>query len=137
MNLESKLKAAFVAECRQAGAWARRHEDRYALGMLDMSIKFPNLPHIMVEAKLVPHQQFEPTPRQFEEGLRYEKAGGIAVLIAWDPKTMRMYVHQWVNTTHKEDSWPPDGAAPGLHVQALRTWLINRATASLGRKENG
>ena len=71
MNLESKLKAQLVTDCKKLGAYARRLEDRYALGLLDLSIKFPGHPHLLAEAKIVEHQKFAPTLRQYEEGKRY------------------------------------------------------------------
>ena len=96
MNLESKLKADLVTECRKLGAYARRHEDRYAIGLLDLSIKFPSHPHLLAEGKIVEHQKFAPTPRQYEEGKRYTAAGGLCALIGWDKTTKVMFVaHPW------------------------------------------
>ena len=79
MNLECKLKTTLVTECRKLGAYARRHEDRWAIGLLDLSIKFPGHPHLLAEAKIVDWQKFEPTPRQYVEGQRYEAAGGLCL----------------------------------------------------------
>ena len=46
MNLESELKTKLVSACVKLGAYARRLEDRYALGLLDLDIKFPGHPHL-------------------------------------------------------------------------------------------
>jgi hypothetical protein len=127
MNLESKLKTQLVADCRGLGAYARRHEDRYAIGLLDLAIKLPGHPHLLAEGKLIPHQSFAPTLRQFEEGQRYIAAGGLCALIGWDPKTKVMYVHEWAKTALRKDSFPPGGSY-GPHAETLRDWLIWRMT---------
>ena len=122
MNLESKLKAALVNDCHQLGAYARRHEDRYAIGLLDLAIKFPGHPHLLAEAKLVPHQSFAPTLRQYEEGRRYEAAGGLCALIGWDPKTKAMFIHPWSKTATKAECFPPGGGYKA-HAETLKDWL--------------
>ena len=127
MNLESKLKTALVSDCRKLGAYARRHEDRRAVGLLDMAIKFPGYPHLLAEGKLVPHQAFAPTLRQWEEGNRYIAAGGLCCLIGWDPKTKVMFVHPWAQEGSRANSFPPGGSYKG-HAEALREWLVWQAT---------
>jgi hypothetical protein len=122
MNLESRLKAALVTECKKLGAWARRHEDRYAIGLLDLSIKFPGCPHVLAEAKIVEHQSFGPTLRQWEEGENYLNAGGMAILIGWDKATKAMFIHHWAKKATKADSFPPGGSFKP-HAQTLKEWL--------------
>ena len=128
MNLESELKTKLVADCRKLfGAYARRHEDRRAVGLLDLAIKFPGYPDLKAEGKLVEHQKFAPTLRQWEEGERYIKAGGICALIGWDPKTKVMFVHEWAKSAFRGTSFPPGGSYKG-HAETLRDWLEWRAT---------
>jgi hypothetical protein len=127
MNLESKLKTELASECRKLGAYARRLEDRYAIGLLDLTIKFPGCPHLMAEGKLVAHQSFGPTLRQYEEGRRYEAAGGLCALLGWDPKTKVMFVHRWAKTATKADSFPPGGSYKE-HAQTLLEWLVWQTT---------
>ena len=123
MNLESKLKADLVTECKKLGAYARRHEDRYALGLLDLSIKFPDRPHLLAEGKIVEHQKFEPTPRQWKEGVDYTKAGGLCCLIGWDKQTKAMFIHHpWSRWAMKEDCFPPGGGYKS-HAETLKDWL--------------
>ena len=78
MNLESKFKTALVSAINALGDGhdAVRHEDRYALGLLDLSIKIRGYPHLEAEGKLVPHQKFAPTLRQWVEGESAIAAGG-------------------------------------------------------------
>lgn len=110
MNLESKLKAELVADCRKHGAYARRLEDRYAIGLLDLTIKFPGHPHLLAEGKIVEHQSFGPTQRQFVEGLRYIEAGGVCALLAWDKASKVMFIHEWAEVANKANSFPPGGS---------------------------
>ena len=121
-NRESKLKTDLVGACRDLGAYARRHEDRFAIGLLDLSIKFPNHPHLLAEGKIVAHQAFAPTLRQYEEGRRYIAAGGLCALIGWDLKTKVMFVHPWAKTGSKADSFPPGGSYKD-HAQTLKDYL--------------
>jgi hypothetical protein len=127
MNLESRLKAELVAACRDLGAYARRHEDRYALGLLDLAIKFPGYPHLLAEAKVVAHQTFAPSLRQYLEGKRYTDAGGLCALIGFDKKTKAMFIHDWAEAATKADSFPPGGGYKP-HAETLRDWLKWRAT---------
>ena len=123
MNLESRFKAKLVDLCRARGAYARRLEDRYAIGLLDLTIKFPGHPHLLAEGKLVPHQSFAPSIRQWHEGESYRAVGGLCVLIGWDPKTKQMYVHEWAKTAKKEASFT---AHNGDDAQLLLAWLDTR-----------
>lgn len=127
MNLESKLKTDLVAACRNLGAYARRLEDRYAIGLLDLTIKFPGHPHILAEGKIVEHQSFAPTLRQFLEGERYIKAGGLCCLIGWDKQTKLMFVHDWAKTATKRDSFPPGGSSKPYGT-TLKEWLEWQST---------
>ncbi len=127
MNLEAKFKTQLVADCRKLGAYARRHEDRWAVGLLDLAIKFPGHPHLLAEGKLVPHQAFAPTLRQWEEGNRYIAAGGLCALLGWDPKTKVMFVHEWAREGSRAGSFPPGGSYKP-HAETLKEWLQWRAT---------
>ena len=113
-----------VKGCVERGAYAIRHEDRYGVGRLDLAIKFPDYPHILAEGKLVAHQAFAPTLRQFEEGERYRRAGGTAVLLGWDPATKQMYISEWVKKASKATSFSlgPDTD----DAEALEAWLLAR-----------
>lgn len=126
-RLESKLKRELVEACQAMGAYARRLEDRYAIGLLDLTIKFPGYPHLLAEGKIVGHQAFAPTLRQYEEGKRYIDAGGLCALIGWDSKTKVMFVHEWTKEAKKADSFPPGGSCKP-HAETLRDWIIWRAT---------
>lgn len=122
MNLESTYKTKLMAECRDLGAYARRLEDKWAVGRLDLMIKFPRFPVLLVEAKIVAHQQFEPTLRQYEEGKRFIDAGGICCLIAWDKATKAMFIHHWAKVAHKANSFPRGGSGSSFKEQAQALW---------------
>jgi hypothetical protein len=121
-RLESELKANLVKECRDLGAYARRLEDRYAIGLLDLTIKFPSLPHLLAEGKVIMHQAFAPTLRQYEEGQRYIAAGGVCALIGWDVNTKQMFIHHWAKKASKADSFPFGGSYKS-DAQTLWEWL--------------
>ena len=126
-NREAEFKRELVKGCEALGAYARRHEDRYALGLLDLSIKFTGHPHLLAEGKLVEHQKFQPTLRQWKEGDDYQAAGGLCCLIGWDPKTKVMFIHPWAKFALKENSFPPGGSYKD-HAETLRDWLEWQAT---------
>jgi hypothetical protein len=126
---ESELKAALVAGCRARGAYARRHEDKYAVGLLDLAIKFPGCPHLLAEGKLVEHQAYAPTLRQWVEGEKYQKAGGLCALIGWDPKTEVMFIHEWTKEASKRTSWPPGGSYKD-YAETLEEWLKCRQSSA-------
>lgn len=128
MNLESKLKTELISECRKLGAYARRHEDRYAIGLLDLTIKFPGHPHLLAEGKIVLHQSFAPTPRQYEEGARYIAAGGLCCLIGWDKATKAIFIHEWAKVANKAASFTPASGSSKAHAQTLLEWLTWRTT---------
>ena len=92
---ESDHKRELVAAINQLpGARARRIEDRYATGILDMNIKLPGLPFVMAEGKLIDGFQFGPTGAQYVEGLKWQAANVECVLIGW--KAGRMHCSPWV-----------------------------------------
>ncbi len=51
---EADYKRKLVAEVNALrGGYARRIEDRFAVGMLDLIIKLPDVPLVFAEAKLI------------------------------------------------------------------------------------
>jgi len=96
---EAEYKRELVAGINKLpGGRARRVEDRWAVGVLDLIIKPPGLPFVMAEGKLIDGFQFGPTEAQWEEGKRWQAAGVECVLIGW--KAGQMYCRQW---TQKAD----------------------------------
>jgi hypothetical protein len=81
---EADHKRKLVAEIKALrGGWARRVEDRFAVGVLDLILKIPNLPIIFAEGKMIDGHKFGPTRRQLEEGNRILNAGLNVILIGW------------------------------------------------------
>jgi hypothetical protein len=96
---EADYKRELVAGINKlSGARARRIEDRWAVGVLDLIIKPPGLPFVMAEGKLIHGFQFAPTEAQYVEGLKWQAAGVECVLIGW--QAGQMYCRQW---TQKAD----------------------------------
>ena len=120
MTDEASFKRELVRQCRQRGWYARRHEDRFAVGALDLAILVRGFPQTLyAEGKVVPHQAFAPTPRQYEEGRRYIAAGGLCALIGWDPSTKQMFVSEWAQEAKKASSF----TAEGDYAEVLEAWL--------------
>lgn len=92
---EADHKRKLVAEVNALrGGYARRIEDRFAVGVLDLIIKFPEMPWIWAEGKLVDGFKFGPTERQWVEGKRILATGTDVVLLGW--KNGIMYISPWV-----------------------------------------
>jgi hypothetical protein len=122
---ESQFKRELVRGCIARGAYAERHEDRWGVGRLDLAIKFPGHPHLHAEGKLVPHQAFAPTRRQWETGEKWRAAGDLCALIGWDPRTGVMFIHDWAKEASRRTSWPPGGSYME-HAETLEQWLCSR-----------
>jgi hypothetical protein len=92
---ESTRKRELVREINAlSGGYARRWEDRWATGLLDLVIKLPGHPLLWGEGKMVDGNLFAPTERQWVEGNRIIAAGMPAILIGWKQKFM--FVSPWV-----------------------------------------
>jgi len=74
--------------------YAQRNEDKFAVGVLDLTVKFHDLPVVFAEGKMVTGWVFAPTPAQYQRGLRIIASGMEAVLIGWKDK--RMFVSPWL-----------------------------------------
>lgn len=106
-KLESDYKAMLVKQARQAGAYARRLEDRYGVGVLDIVIIPPAGLVYFIEAKRIEHRSFGPTDRQYIEGLRIIKANGTArpLLVGWDEYGVLYIAPGWPKKTSKLNCW--------------------------------
>ena len=92
---EADYKRKLVAEVNALrGGYARRYEDRFAVGMLDLLIKLPDLPPVWAEAKLINGNVFCPSQRQFVEGNRMLAAGLNVILIGW--KNNLLAISPWI-----------------------------------------
>jgi hypothetical protein len=91
---EADYKRRLVAEVKALGGHARRIEDRWAVGVLDMIIKFPDHNVVMAEGKVIDGFLFAPSPSQYLEGLKWQAVHVQCVLIGW--KHRQMYVSPWV-----------------------------------------
>jgi hypothetical protein len=92
---EADYKRKLVAEInRLPEGYARRIEDRFAVGVLDMIIKLPDKRIFFAEGKVIDGNLFGPSERQYHEGLRLQAAHIWCLLIGW--KHGAMYVSEWV-----------------------------------------
>ena len=116
---EADHKHDLVAEIKRLGGQARRIEDRYGTGILDLIIKLPEIPLVLAEAKLIDGNQFAPTGAQFEEGKRWEAAGVRCVLIGW--KRGQMFISPWVEKVHIDGCFTDSSLSD---AQALMEYLL-------------
>ena len=117
---EADYKRELVAGInRLPGGRARRIEDRWAVGVLDLIIKPPGLPFVMAEGKLIDGFVFGPTEAQYVEGLKWQAAGVECVLIGW--KAGQMYCQSWCEKADCRECFTGPGVAyaPAL-VEFLR-----------------
>ena len=99
MPNEADRKRELVKAVRAIGGHARRIEDSWAVGVLDLIIKLPGVPLVFAEGKIIKGNLFGPTPAQFAEGEKWIKAGVDAVLIGWQEKWM--HISPWVKQADK------------------------------------
>ena len=116
---ESDYKRKLVAEInRLPESRARRIEDRYGVGILDLLIKLPGVPAFWAEGKVIKDNVFGPTQSQFEEGLRWIEAGVQAVLIGWHHGAI--YISPWKQKADRRECL---GSVGVDHVKALQEFM--------------
>jgi hypothetical protein len=123
---ESQRKTQFIARCRKMGAYARRVEDQYGVGVLDMVVAFSGLPVAFLEGKVVEHQAFAPTERQFIEGNRIialEGGHAVPLLVAWGVDS-GFHIHEWARKGAIKTSFTAGDGIDDAH--ALRNYLEQR-----------
>jgi hypothetical protein len=97
---EAGHKRSLVKEVNALpGGYARRYEDRFAVGLLDLFIKLPGRAPVWAEAKLITGNVFGPTERQFYEGERMLAAGLRVILIGWKDK--QIYLSKWTDAANR------------------------------------
>lgn len=97
---------------------ARRLEDRYGVGVLDLIIKLPGVPTFWAEGKVIKHNAFGPTTIQFEEGQRWLAAGMRVILIGWHHGAI--YLSPWKEEADRRDCF---GAVGVDHVKTLMEFM--------------
>ena len=116
---ESDYKRRLVAEInRIPGARARRIEDRYATGVLDLIIALPGISAFWAEGKVIKHNMFSPTPIQFEEGQKWLEAGVRVILIGWHHGAI--YLSRWAKEADRRECF---GAVGVDHVKTLQEFM--------------
>ena len=116
---EADYKRTLVAEInRLPEARARRIEDKYGVGILDLVIALPGIPMFWAEGKVIKHNAFGPTPIQFKEGVKWLEAGVRVVLIGWHHGAI--YLSPWKQEADRRDCFGTVGVD---HVKALMEFM--------------
>ena len=119
MPNEADRKRELVKAVKALGGHARRIEDSWAVGVLDLIIKLPYVSLVFAEGKIIKGNLFGPTPAQFAEGEKWIRAGVDAVLIGWQDQMM--YVHPWVKQADKRESH----SSSTNHAESLWDYLLD------------
>lgn len=120
---ESDLKRKLVKEVNAIpGGYARRVEDRWSVGALDLFIKLPVYAAMWAEAKVIDGNLFGPTARQYEEGKRLLAAHVPVLLIGW--KNGVMYVSAWTEKADIRECY--DSHFVGNFAQTLFGYMEHR-----------
>lgn len=69
---EADVKRKLVHRMREEGGYARRFEDKWAVGLPDMMLIPKGGPVVWAEVKMITDWKFGPSPRQHEELQRLE-----------------------------------------------------------------
>jgi hypothetical protein len=119
---EAEYKRGLVASInRLPGGRARRIEDRYATGVLDLIIKPPDMPLVMAEGKLIDGNLFAPTGAQYTEGKKWQDAHVECVLIGW--KAGQMFLSPWVEKADCRQCFFIPGLSDALAlIEYLALW---------------
>lgn len=122
---ESDYKRNLVKEVNALpGGYARRFEDKFGVGRLDLIIKLPALPIFFAEAKMFTGNVFTPTELQYLEGQRILAAGVDVFLLGW--KNGALYIAPWARWADIRD---PTCRTSGLkQVLALHEFMIFHQT---------
>ena len=126
---EADRKRELVKAVKRLGGQARRLEDRWAVGLLDLVIKLPGQPFIWAEGKLIDGNLFAPTGAQYEEGKKWIKAGTGVVLLGWQDSLM--FISPWVKKADKRECWT---SGKGSDADSLLEYLkVKNATETESR----
>ena len=118
---EADRKRRLVSEIRLLGGQARRIEDSWAVGVLDLAIKLPGVPFVWAEGKIIKGNLFAPTGAQHVEGERWIKAGVGAVLIGWQDSLM--FISPWVKQADKRECWTSGKVLTMLNHCGIICWM--------------
>lgn len=96
VSRESKAKTLLAKKLRDAGHYGRRHEDQFAVGILDLiiALKDDDVTY-HCEAKIINGLQFKPRERQFTEALRINglnNKGAVAILMGYKEEEKLWYI---------------------------------------------
>jgi hypothetical protein len=95
-----------------SGGYARRLEDKWLVGLLDLVFKLPGEPWIWAEGKIIDGLQFEPSERQWVEGNRVKATGTLVLLLGW--KKADFFISPWVRKAHVDNCYR--GTGPNLRT---------------------
>jgi hypothetical protein len=122
MKLEAEYKSLLIKQARNAGAYARRIEDKYAVGILDIVVIPTSGRVYFIEGKRIAGNLFHPTERQWVEGQRIIQTRGYArpMLVGWDKEGQMHIAHGWPKQADKRQCW---SSSEGNYYNQLTEYL--------------
>jgi hypothetical protein len=128
---ESDVKLAMSKSMKAAGAYARRLEDSYAVGIFDMLLIPRGLPVFAAEVKMVKSNIFGPSPRQQIELARVEDVAGdqghiIPVMIGYKDRTF--YFHKPQTKINIKDCFSITTSEVPFHDQLVKYYHFLRGS---------
>jgi hypothetical protein len=119
MTDEADRKRKLVKEINLLpGAYARRIEDKWAVGVLDLVIKLPGQPWLWAEGKIIDGNLFAPSERQWVEGNRIRATGTLVLLFGW--KQRFMFISPWVQQADIRTCFYGSGQWAPLLIEYLK-----------------
>lgn len=111
---ESYYKTKLVKEGRRFGDYARRMEDKYAVGLPDI-LYGPNVhpsgATCLIEAKMINGATtFAPTPRQYVDLLRFDGPGRASLMLGFQDG--RYFIHNYADVILVKDCLVSDPGEP-------------------------
>ena len=120
---ESDVKLRMAHSMKEAGGYARRIEDSYAVGVFDMILIPKGLPVFTAEVKMVLANYFGPTPRQHIELTRIEfvaQDAGHVIPVMIGYKDGVYYFHKPQQKINIRDCFSVTTTTLGFHDQLVK-----------------
>ena len=129
VKTEADVKRDIVRDVRANGGYARRIEDQYGVGILDMILIPYGLPVFFAEVKLIRSLTFAPTERQQVELNRIKSASNagnhaIPIVIGW--KEGVYYFHKPAQTIHCNDCFSVTSSNMSFYNQLVQYYHSRR-----------
>jgi hypothetical protein len=128
---EADVKRKMIKSMHEAGGYARRIEDQYAVGVYDTILIPHGLPVFMAEVKVIRGTHFGPTPRQMVELQRVTDVAALSghvipVMIGWQEGVF--YFHKPKMVINKTDCFSVTTSDVPFYKQLVLYYYSQKGT---------